>query len=219
MKCLKRPLIYVLNILFFISPIWGLVLTPEQLKKIAKEELAEKYPNVCLEDIFFFGNKLMLPNKPLNFNILKINTSYFFVIKDLISGDVVKQIPLKVKVKVKLPIATRNIPSGSIIRKKDFKWQIRCVSIFPIKIINPFGKRAVVYIQKGSIIKPSMLGNLFIPSGKKVKLIFKKGNLIIIATGTLITNGYVGNKVMVRRGKKIFEGFLKNETTVIIRLP
>lgn len=196
-----------------------MVLTPEQLKNIVKRELAGKYPNVCLEDIFFFGNKLMLPNKPLNFDILKINTAYYFVIRDLISGNIVKQIPLKVKVKVKLPIAIRNIPSGTIIRKKDFKWQIRCVSIPPIRIINPFGKRAIVYIQKGSIIKPSMLGNLFIPSGRKVKLIFEKGNLIIITTGTLITNGYVGNKVMVKRGKKIFEGFLKNETTVIIRLP
>jgi hypothetical protein len=55
-------------------------------------------------------------------------------------------------------------------------------------------------------------------SGKKIKVIFVKGNIQIETEGTVIGKGNSVNSVKVKVGKKYFEGVLQNENTVIVKL-
>ncbi|HIC08811.1 MAG TPA: flagellar basal body P-ring formation protein FlgA [Aquificales bacterium] len=218
MKCLKQRLIYALKLLLiFTSPLWALKLTKQELKIIASKQLEKKNPNILVEEIIFFGKELILPDKPLFFGITRKNNTYLLEIKDLITTTVLKSIPLKVKFKLKVPVALHDIRIGSIIHAGDFSWKY-IFSPYPFRIENPIGLQAKTFIKKGEIIKPSMLEKLTIPSGRKVRVIFYKKGITISTQGVLITNGKVGDIVKVKRGKKIFEGFLKNETTVIVNL-
>jgi len=218
MRCSKRWLIYALNLVLFLGISYPLTLSREQIGKIAQRELKKLYPQAVLKKVILYSDKIVLPDKPLLFEIGKSGNLFVLKIEDALTGEPIKEIPLKVENLVRVPVAAENIPAGKVISPQEVKWEYRPLN-GNRRFVNPIGKVAVTPIRKGEVIEPSDLGVNRVSPGKEVKVIFLKGGLEIETTGTLLVSGKIGQPVKVRKGKKIFEGILKDENTVVVYLP
>ena len=218
MRCLKPLPICALNLILLLSPLWGLTLTKGELEKIAKRELEKSFPNAVFRGITFFGTRLELPDQPLQFEVVRKNTSFVLRVENPLSGEVLKEIPLKVEFLQRVPVAVRDIGAGETIGEGDIRWVYRPTNGFR-KFENPVGKVAKVPIKGNTTVTPQMVGEKRVNPGRRVKILFVKGNLSVETYGTLLTNGVEGQPVRVKRGKKIFEGILKDANTVVVYLP
>jgi hypothetical protein len=81
---------------------------------------------------------------------------------------------------------------------------LKPVRVIPIKTVPKYGRKTNSYKK-----------NLY---GKKVKVIFVKGNIRVETSGIIIGKGFNSSSVRVKVGKKYFEGVLQNEDTVIVKL-
>ena len=90
---------------------------------------------------------------------------------------------------------------------------------FLLEIVNAESSKVVKVIPIKVSISKNSEGKNRIRSGKRIKLIFIKGNIEIESEGTLLESGNIGQTVRVERGKKIFYGRLKDENTVVVELP
>ena len=217
MKCLKLLPICALNLILFLSPLWSLTLTKSELEKIAKRELEKNFPNAVLKGLTFYGNRLTLPDQPLEFEVVRKKTFFVLKIENPLSGKVLREIPLKVGILEKVPVAVRDIKAGETITEGDIKWVYRPINGFK-RFENPVGKVAKVSIKRNSTITPQMVEEKRVTAGRRVRVIFIKGNLVVETFGVLLDNGKRGQTVRVKRGKKIFEGILKDENTVVVNL-
>jgi flagella basal body P-ring formation protein FlgA len=196
----------------------ALTLSREELLNIARRELQKIDPHLLLKGITFYGNRLKLENKAYLFEVSKENNAYFL---DIVEADTlrrVKRIPLKVERLVRVPVAARDIGAGEVITERDIRWVLKPAKGLGERGFSPIGKVAKVPIREGKEIKPSMVGVKKITPGKRVKIIFVKGSLIIETYGKLLDYARVGDSVRVKRGKKIFFGRLKDENTVVVNL-
>jgi len=221
MKCWERLPTCVLKFLFlflFSLNLFALTLSREELINIARRELQKVNPHLRLKGITFYGDRLRLEDKAYLFEVSKENNSYFL---DIVEADTlrrVKRIPLKVERLVKIPVAVRDIGAGEVITERDIRWELKPSGGFWEKPFSPVGKVAKVPIRRGKEIKPSMVGVKKITPGRRVKILFVKGPLIIETYGKLLDYARVGDRVRVKRGKKIFFGRLKDENTVVVNL-
>ncbi len=218
MRCSKRWQIYVLNLFLLVGLSYTLTLSKEQVEKIAQRELKKLYPNAVLDKVILYSDRVVLPDKPLLFEVEKSGNLFVLKIEDALTGKTLKEIPIKVKNLVRVPVAVKQIEAGSVITPDEVKWEYRPIN-GEKQFINPIGKIAKVPIRKGEVIEPYEVSKGSLPAGRKVKLIFLRGGLEIETTGTILGGGKVGQPVRVRRGKKIFEGILKDENTVVVYLP
>jgi len=88
-----------------------------------------------------------------------------------------------------------------------------------LEIINAENLKVVKLIPVKVYRKGKGVTKKRVRAGKRVKLVFIKGNIVVESSGILLESGKVGETVEVRRGKKIFYGRLKDENTVVVELP
>ncbi len=177
-------------------------------------------PSASVVDLTIYTNKVNLPDIPLLFEV-STKGGYFLRIENPLNGEVIKVIPLKVKVKKIVPVAVRNLKAGTILSKEDFIYRAVLIDPSEAKRLTstPEGMQLKIDLHKGQIIYGKFLKKPALRAGIPITLVFVKGNLSIRTSGTLLDNGEVGQKVRVRKGKKIFVGRLKDEKTVVVELP
>ena len=90
---------------------------------------------------------------------------------------------------------------------------------FLLEIENAETSKVVKLIPIVVSLYKNNQGEKKVRAGERVKLIFLKGNIEVVSEGTLLESGYIGQTVRVKRGKKIFYGRLKDENTVVVKLP
>jgi len=221
MKCLKQWLICVLNLLLlWVS--FSLTFTRKELLKLAKEQIKLISPSLVVEDLTLYTDKVEIPDKPYTVQVSGSGGRYFLILKELSTGKILLQIPLRVAYVKTVVVARRNIKPGEVIGKEDITLQRKIFLFVPKDVLSNLGqvlgKRARVYIPRGKVIKKYQLENTngSVNCCTPVRVIFRNGNLEVEMEGKTLQRAKIGETVRVKVGKKIFYGRLKNENTVVV---
>ncbi len=137
------------------------------------------------------------------------------------------EIPLKIKVYSKVPVATNSLIKGKIISIEDVSYEKKDITIFDDNEILPMDsvieKSLASNVSKGSILTRRMIRSArMIDRGERVTIKSVSGSVCVTLKGTALQQAEIGQRVRVKseagtsKASQIFEGIVAEDGSVIL---
>jgi flagella basal body P-ring formation protein FlgA len=227
-------------VFWLLCPSFALENPEEKLTQVIKDHIIAAHPEYDATEIritYKYADKIFDSLKEYNGNVklkvLDVHKDFrpvgnvIFPIKVYDDNKIDKKIFVRTKVGVfkKVIVAKNKIKRGQVIKEDDIAAEERDIAMLPEKYFFNLEKvansEAKTTISQNNTIFTWMVRKVpLIHRGEKATIIVKGENLFLKASGRVLGDGYLGEKIKIKReeSKTILEGVLVSADEIEVKI-